>query len=126
MPNITREERKALNNLKKDGNHMVLTAYKGVALVVIDKDIYIEKCMVSLNDQEVYQECKDQTTSVHAKVLKQLLDLKISIGAKFKNQFIKLWPPGDDIPPSRLCGLPKNHEANISLRPTVSSCGTST
>ena len=51
---------KALNNLKKDDSHMVLTANKGVILVVIDKGMYIEKCVALLSDQEVYQECKDQ------------------------------------------------------------------
>ena len=32
------------------------TAYmdKGVDLVIIDKDMYIEKCMVLLNDEEIY------------------------------------------------------------------------
>ena len=52
---------------------MVLTSNKGVALVVIDKDMCIEICMTLLNDQEVYQECKDQTKSIHVKVLKQHL-----------------------------------------------------
>ena len=49
---------------------MVLTADKGVALVAMDKDMYIERYMALLSDQEVYQECKDQTKSIHAKVLK--------------------------------------------------------
>ena len=51
---------------------MVLTTYKGVALVIIDKNMYIEKCMALLNDEEVYCECRDQTKSIHSKVLKQL------------------------------------------------------
>ena len=38
------------------------------ALVMIDKDLYIEKCMALLSDQEVYHECKDQTNSIHFKV----------------------------------------------------------
>ena len=32
--------------------------------------------MALLNDQEVYHECKGQTKSIHAKVFKQLLELK--------------------------------------------------
>ena len=36
--NITREERKAIRELKEDKSRMVLTADKGVALVVIDTD----------------------------------------------------------------------------------------
>ena len=42
----------------------------------IYKDMYIEKCMALLYDEEVYCECRNQTKSIHLKVLKQLLDLK--------------------------------------------------
>ena len=35
-PNITREERKAIRELKQDKSRMVLTADKGVALVIMD------------------------------------------------------------------------------------------
>ena len=36
---------------------MVLTGDKGVALIIIDKDRFIEKCMSLLNDEEGYTEC---------------------------------------------------------------------
>ena len=74
-----------LTSQKKKGNPYktlekmtahVLTAGKGVTLVIIDKDTYIEKCMALLNDEEVYHECRDQTKSIHFKVVKQLLDLE--------------------------------------------------
>ena len=105
---------------------MVLTANKGVALVAMDKDMYIEKCIALINDQEVYQECKDQTKSIHAKLLKQLLDLKKSKGPKFMDQYFKLCPPDDNSHSVRVHGLPKIHKANKPLRPIVSACGTST
>ena len=41
--NITKEEQQAIRKLKKDENRMVLTADKGVSLVVIDKEDYIKK-----------------------------------------------------------------------------------
>ena len=59
--NITKDEREALHSLKKDSNHMVLTADKWVALVVMAKDTYIEKCMTLLGDHGVCQECRDLT-----------------------------------------------------------------
>ena len=40
--NFTKDERKALHNLRKDGNYIVLTADKGVALIIINKDMYIK------------------------------------------------------------------------------------
>ena len=47
--NISKEEYKALKELKKDNNRIVLTADKGVALVVIDKADYIKKARELLN-----------------------------------------------------------------------------
>ena len=75
-PNTTKEERKALQDLRKDDSCMVLRAYKGVALVFIKKSMYFEKCMAFLNDEEVNQEFTDQTMSIHSKVVKNPLDLK--------------------------------------------------
>ena len=40
---LNREEHKALEELKKDKNRMILTADKGVSIVVIDKEEYIRK-----------------------------------------------------------------------------------
>ena len=40
---------------------MVLTADKGVALVVMDKSQYVDKCMALLDDTKVYKPCKDTT-----------------------------------------------------------------
>ena len=74
---IMKEEREVLHNLKKDSNFLVITADKGIALVVIDNGTCIEKCMTLLNDHNVYQECRDLTKTIHNKVTKQLTDLKI-------------------------------------------------
>ena len=41
--NVTREEKKALIELKKDTNRVILTADKGTCLVVMDKEDYINK-----------------------------------------------------------------------------------
>ena len=42
-PNISKEEHQAIQQLKKDTTRMVLTADKGVCLVVVDKEDYIKK-----------------------------------------------------------------------------------
>ena len=41
--NITREEHKALEELRKDKNRIILTADKGVCMVVMDREDYIRK-----------------------------------------------------------------------------------
>ena len=59
--NTTKEEWQAIKTLKEDFSHVVLTADKGVALVVMGKSQYIGKCMALLNDTKVYKPCKDTT-----------------------------------------------------------------
>ena len=50
-PNITKEERKSVWDLQKDANCIIYTADKGVVLVIIDKDMYIDKCRALLDDE---------------------------------------------------------------------------
>ena len=54
----------------------VLTVDNGVALLVMHKNSYIEKCMTWLSDQNLYQGCRGITKTIHNKVDKQLSDLK--------------------------------------------------
>ena len=66
---------------------MFLTADKGVVLVAINKDMYIEKHMALQHDNNVYHECKDKMISNHAKVFKQLFSGKKNcIRPEFKDQ----------------------------------------
>ena len=66
------------------------------------KDIFLEKCMTLHNDEKVYQKCRDKPKSIHSKEVKQLLDLKISIGPAFKDEHIKLDLPSDNSSPTIL------------------------
>ena len=59
--NITKEEREAIKTLREDASRVVLTADKGVALVVMDKSQYVDKCMTLLDDTKVYKPGKDTT-----------------------------------------------------------------
>ena len=52
--NITKSEHLALENLKKDKDHIIVTADKGVTLGVMDKIEYITKCKALLQDNSVY------------------------------------------------------------------------
>ena len=63
--NITKKEKEAIKTLREDSSWVVLTADKGVAMVVMDKSQYVEKCMALLNDTKVYKPCKghNQITS---------------------------------------------------------------
>ena len=53
--NITEAEHLALKNLRKDKDYIIVTADKGVALVVMEKTEYTTKCEVLLQDNSVYK-----------------------------------------------------------------------
>ena len=48
-PNLTKSQLKAIRELKRDRHHLVLTADKGVAMVIMDRQDYINKCKHILN-----------------------------------------------------------------------------
>ena len=60
--NITKSEHLALENLRNDKDHIIVTTDKGVALVVMDKTEYIIKCGVLLQDNSVYQHLSKDTS----------------------------------------------------------------
>ena len=79
-PNITKEEREVIQTLKEDNTQVVLTTDKGVAMVVMDKSSYIDKCMTLLQDTNVYKPCRDLTGQIHRHVQVVLHRLKGNIG----------------------------------------------
>ena len=66
------KEREAIKTLREDASHMALTADKGVALLVMDKSQYVDKCMALLDDTKVYKPCKDTTKKLHRDVQETL------------------------------------------------------
>ncbi|PFX12271.1 Uncharacterized protein K02A2.6 [Stylophora pistillata] len=53
--NVSKEERKALNNLKKDQSRVVMKAEKGNRFVVMDRSDYDSKTETLLNDRSTYE-----------------------------------------------------------------------
>ena len=75
--NITKTEHLALENLRKDKDCIIVTADKGVALVVMDKTKYITKCEALLQDNSVYQHLfKDTSSAIHKELVKILQEYK--------------------------------------------------
>ena len=69
--NITKSEHLALENLRKDKDHIIVTADKGVALVVMDKTEYITKCEALLQENSVYQHLsRDTSPTIHKENVK--------------------------------------------------------
>ena len=53
--NISKEERKALNDLKKDQSRVIMKADKGNCFVVMDRSDYDNKMETLLNDRSTYE-----------------------------------------------------------------------
>ena len=123
--NITKSEHLALQNLRKDRDHIIVTADQGVALVVMDKTEYITKCEALLGNSVYQHLSKDTSPTIHKELIKILQDYK-------NNNFISetkytlLRPHGSNSPAARFYSLPKIHKNNIPLCPTVSAWGTAT
>ena len=119
--NITKQEVQALAELKKDQSRVILTADKGVAIVILDKEDYIKKAKTLLEDQQTYRMLKsDPTNRMKTKLINLLKKIK-SEGGINEIQYKKMYPTGA-VPPN-FYGLPKVHKRGIPLRPIVSSRG---
>ena len=111
-PNITKEEREAIKTLKEDDTWVVLTADKGVAMVVMDKSSHVDKCMTLLQDTNVYKPCMDLTGQIHRHVQAALCRLKGKHGKEHQwvqLHYNQLLPTGNTSPLARFYGLPKIH-----------------
>ena len=75
--NLSKDEYKVVNELKKDNSRMILTVDKGVALVVIDKTEYIKKAEELLN-KPTYERIQEDFTSRHKNRLINLLKKTLS------------------------------------------------
>ena len=120
-PNLKKEEIIALKQPKSDKSCMVLTADKGVALVVIDTVDYIKKAKEILEDTNTYRVIHtDPTSRLKNKLINILRRIKTATGMQ-DNIYKKIYPTGAS--PPKFYGLPKIHKKNILLRPIVCSIG---
>ena len=115
-PNLSKEELKSLQVLKKDTNIKILPADKGNATVLIDTTVYNKKINDLLNAGKYKILKKDPTKTYENKVGAALKTLK---GTLSDAQISRLTPRNSKAP--HFYGLPKIHKNNVPLRPIVSS-----
>ena len=118
--NITKEEQKAIGELKRDNNRLILTADKGVALVVMDKEDYVQKAK-ELLDQPTYRTISSDPTTKYKNKLVNLLKAIKAEGGIDETLYKRLYPTGAGSP--KFYGPPKIHKEGIPLRTIVSSIG---
>ena len=118
--NISKEEARAMRELKNDQDRMVLTADKGLSMVVMDREEY-EKKSEELLSQSTYRVLpSDPTTKQKNKLIALLKTIKAKGGIS-DNIYKRLYPTGASTP--IYYGLPKVHKEGVPLRPIISSRG---
>ena len=124
--NITKLEHLALENLKKDKGCIIVTADKGVALVVMDKTKYITKCEALLQDNSVYQHLsKDTSPTIHKELIKILQYYKNNNFIS-ETEYTQLRPHDSNSPAARFYVLLKIHRNNMPIHSILLACGTTT
>ena len=107
-PNINREEQKALKELREDNTRIVLTADRGVCIVVMDRKEYIQKSE-ELLDQATYKVIPaDPIIKEKNKLITLLKNIKAEGGINDET-YRRMCPTGADTP--KFYGLPKIHKA---------------
>ena len=106
--NITREDVKALHELRKDKDRIILMADKGVALVVMNKADYISKSEELLNTTTYKKIPEDPTNRQKSRLINILKNIK-SEGGLNEESYKRMYPTGAVSP--KYYGLPKIHKA---------------
>ena len=106
-----------------DRDHIVLTADKGVTMVIMDRQDYTNKANSLLNQNTYRSILWDPTNTMKNKLISILKRVKNQTGLDSLT-FKSMYPTGC-VPP-KFYGLPKIHKPDTSLRPIVSSCGSVT
>ena len=95
-----------MNELKKDNSRMILTADKGVVLVIIDKTDYIKKAEELLNKPTYKKIPEDPTSRQKTKLINLLKNIKVE-GGLSEEAYKRMYPTGAGSP--KFYGLPKIH-----------------
>ena len=102
---------------------MVLTADKGVSMVMMDKEEYIHKSEELLQSSTYKIQTTDPTTKHKNKLISLFKSIKAEGGIN-ENTNRRLYPTEAGTP--KYYGLPKVHKEEIPLRPIISSVGSVT
>ena len=124
--NIIKSEHSALENLRKDKDCIIVTADKGVALVVMDKQNTSQNVNPSYKTtQFISISPETHLPTIHKELVKILQDYKNNNFIS-QTEYTQLRPHGSNSPAARFYGLPNIHKNNMPMCPIVSACGTAT
>ncbi|BHF71711.1 hypothetical protein SprV_0401477100 [Sparganum proliferum] len=121
---IPSAEVKAIRELNRDEEIVIVPADKGRATVVLDKSEYVAKAQQLLNDNQSYKVLdSDPMKALVGKINKSLNQMRNEKAISEKD-WRQMKP--QDAALARFYGLPKIHKPNVPLRPIVALKGTPT
>ena len=120
--NITKDERKAIQELKKEESILILPADKGKATVIIDASEYEDKINEMLSDERTYEKLPTDPTQRYKRELVAILSRLKNEEKINKSQYDLLYPTAENVP--RIYGTPKIHKPGNKVRPIVDYTGT--
>ena len=118
--NLTRKERQSIKNLATNPNIVINKADKGSTIVVEDREEYVSNAMEHLNNPDVYQPLKEDTSHILKERITEKLTLLHKHGLLKKTWFEYCKPP-EKTRTSRLYFLKKIHKTPMAMRPIVSN-----
>jgi hypothetical protein len=117
--NLTRDEIKVLNSMKKD-NFFYLQSDKGGEFTIIEQRKYMELALSHLNNDAVYERLPHDNTTLIAKDLTKIWK-RIAKARKIPAKFtFRLCAPAPQC--QRFYHLIKTHKPGLAIRPIVSGC----
>ena len=119
--NISKEERRALCELRKEKELIILPADKGKATVIMNASTYEDKVNTMLSAKKTYEQLKKDPTPVYKRKLIAILTRYKSEGKITEAQYRHLYPTSENIP--RMYCTPKIHKEGNPLRPIVDYTG---
>ena len=112
-PNLNKAEAQAPRELKRDRDRLVLTANKGVAMVVMDRQDYINKSNKPLTQPAYRAIPRDLTNKIKTKLVNILKRVKNQTKLDH-NTYKAMYPMGCGAP--KFYGLPKIHKPDSPFR----------
>ena len=125
--NISKDQNKALNDLRNNRDIVIKEADKGSSIVVQDRELYVQECTRQLDNRAHYKKLSKDPTSTFSKAVVKALDKAYQVGLIDSEMNLALRPKNPK--PGRFYTLPKVHKPFVTVptsRPIVGGNGTVT
>ena len=124
--NTTKEERKAMKTLRTNQNIVIKPADKGGAIVIMNKQDYIDEGLRQLANKDHYKELENTQQSIKQFIKEVKASLDIALAKEYISEELHKILLRTHPRTSNLYLLPKIHKKNNPGRPIINSIGSLT